>query len=429
MVRQLKTTNSLLIAIAFLLPLSLSAQPPGSNYDESKMPAYTLPDPLMMRDGKKVVSIEQWDNIQRPWLYHLFEENVYGRFPVNNINFSYSLMGIDSNAMEGKAIRKMVTVYFNENQDPQNSISLLMYLPKNVSKPVPVFLGMNFYGNHSVTIEKDIPISGKYRIDGKGIVNHRATDSSRGSQAHQWQIEEILSHGYGLVTFFCGDAEEDNPEGWKTGIRTTLQNQLKIRPEEWSAIGAWAWALGRAMDYLEQDKSVNARKVALIGHSRLGKAALWAAACDKRFSIIISNESGEGGAALSKRWYGETVAIINEKFPHWFCSNYKKYNDNTAALPIDQHMLLSLMAPRPLYVASAMGDQWSDPKGEFLSAVNAGPVYLLFKKEGIGTNEMPPLNQPVGNTIRYHIRDGQHDVLLYDWKQYLSFADKQWGMN
>jgi hypothetical protein len=429
MVHQYKTINRLLMVIAFLLPFSLNAQPPGSNYDETKMPAYTLPDPLMMRDGKKVVSVEQWDNIQRPWLYHLFEENVYGRFPVNNINFSYSLTGIDSNAMGGKAIRKMVSVYFNENKDPQNSISLLMYLPKNVSKPVPVFLGMNFYGNQSVTIEKDIPISGKYRIDGKGIVNHRATDSSRASQAHQWQIEEVLSHGYGLVTFFCGDAEEDNPDGWKTGIRTTLQNQLKIRPEEWSAIGAWAWAIGRAMDYLEQDKSVNAKKVALIGHSRLGKAALWAAACDQRFSIVISNESGEGGAALSKRWYGETVAIINEKFPHWFCSNYKKYNDNTAALPVDQHMLLSLIAPRPLYIASAMGDQWSDPKGEFLSAVNAGPVYGLFKKEGIGTNEMPPLNQPVGNTIRYHIRDGQHDVLLYDWKQYLSFADRQWGMN
>ena len=429
MVQQYKTINRLLVVISFLLPFSLSAQPPGSNYDESKMPAYTLPDPLMMRDGKKVVAVEQWDNIQRPWLYHLFEENVYGRFPVNNINFSYSLTGIDSNAMHGKAIRKMVTVYFNENRDMKSSISLLMYLPKNGSKPVPVFLGMNFYGNHSVTIEKDIPISDKYRIDGKGIVNHRATDSSRGSQAHQWQVEEVLSHGYGLVTFFCGDAEEDNPDGWQTGIRTTLQKQLAIQPGEWGAIGAWAWALGRAMDYLEQDKSVSAKKVALIGHSRLGKAALWAAACDKRFSIVISNESGEGGAALSKRWYGETVAIINEKFPHWFCSNYKKYNDNTDALPVDQHMLLSLIAPRPLYVASAMGDQWSDPKGEFLSAVNAGPVYRLFKKEGIGTNEMPPLNQPVGSTIRYHIRDGQHDVLLYDWKQYLSFADRQWGMD
>jgi hypothetical protein len=424
-----KIISAAFLIIIFLLPLLLFAQPPAANYDESKITPYSLPDPLTMKDGNKVSTVEQWEKIQRPWLYHLFEDNVYGRFPVNKINFSYSLTNIDSNAMQGKAIRKMVTLYFNNNEDPKTSISLLLYLPKEHLQPVPVFLGMNFYGNHSITREKGIPVSGKYRIEGKGITDHHATDSSRGSQAGQWPIEEILTHGYGLVTFFYGDVEEDNPDGWKTGIRTTLKDQLKIQPEEWSAIGVWAWALSRAMDYLGEDKAVNAGKVALIGHSRLGKAALWAAATDRRFSLIISNESGEGGAALSKRWYGETIAVINEKFPHWFCSNYKKFNDNTAALPVDQHMLLSLIAPRPLYVASAMGDQWSDPKGEFLSAVNAGPVYMLFKKEGIGMNIMPPLNQPVGNSIRYHIRDGQHDVLLYDWQQYLNFADKQWGKN
>ncbi len=423
---QQKVFTSAICLTVFLLPYLTFAQPAGANYDENKIPAYTLPDPLLMRDGKKVINIEQWDKIQRLWIYHLFEENVYGRFPVTSINFFYAVTGIDSNAMGGKAVRKQVTIFLNENKDPQNSITLLMYLPAHIKTKVPVFLGLNFFGNHSITNEKDIPISTRYTVDGPGIVNHRATDSSRGIQSHQWQVEEILSHGYGLVTFFCGDVEEDNPEGWKAGIRSKLKDVLRIQPEEWGAIGAWAWGLSKAMDYLETDNTIDANKVAVIGHSRLGKAALWAGASDKRFSIVISNESGEGGAALSKRWFGETVARINEQFPHWFCSNYKKYNDNTAALPVDQHMLLSLIAPRPLYIASAAGDQWSDPKGEFLSAYYAGPVYALFNKQGISDSIMPALNQPTGNSIRYHIRDGRHDVMLYDWRQYLEFADRQW---
>jgi len=409
-----------------IFPNEALGQQATANYDENKIPAYTLPDPLIMKDGKKILSAEQWDRIQRPYIYHLFEENVYGRFPAKKNTISFTTDAVDSNALNGTAIRKLVTVYLNGDKDAASSLSLLMYLPKNAVKQVPVFLGLNFYGNQSVSNDADIPYSDKYRIDGEGIVDHHATAASRGSQAHQWQVKEILSHGYGLVTFFCGDAEEDNPDGWKTGIRNHLKDQLKIQPQEWGAVGAWAWALCRAMDYLEKDKAIDARKVALIGHSRMGKAALWAAASDKRFSIIISNESGEGGAALSKRWYGETVAIINHSFPHWFCAGYKKYNDNTEAMPVDQHMLLSLLAPRPLYVASAVEDQWSDPHGEFLSALNAGPVYALFGKEGIGNSAMPGLNQPVGHTIRYHIRDGKHDVLLYDWQQYLSFADAQW---
>jgi len=189
--------------------------------------------------------------------------------------------------------------------------------------------------------------------------------------------------------------------------------------------GAWAYGLSRIMDYFEKDKDIDAKKVALIGHSRLGKAALWAGASDQRFALVISNESGEGGAALSKRWYGETVKIINKNFPYWFGAKYKTFGDNTAALPIDAHMLLSLIAPRPLYVASAEVDKWSDPKGEFLSAREAGRVYALFGKKGIDVDSIPPVNHPVGNTVHYHIRTGKHDVTLYDWQQYLKFADEQ----
>jgi dienelactone hydrolase len=300
-------------------------------------------------------------------------------------------------------------------------------LPAAAKTPVPVFTGYNFTGNHTIMPDTGIFLSTSWMPPkAKGVINNRATDSSRGTDTSQWQVREILAQGYGIAVAYYGDIEPDNPDGWKTGIRTTLSEALAIKPEEWSAIGAWAWGLARIMDYLQQDKAVDAERIALIGHSRLGKAALWAAASDRRFSLVVSNESGEGGAALSKRWYGETVAIINQKFPHWFAPAYKKYNDNTAALPVDQHMLLSLMAPRPLYVASAEGDQWSDPKGEFLSAQHAGAVYALFDKKGVGADSVPGLQQPVGETIRYHIRAGRHDVTLYDWQQYLSFADRYW---
>jgi len=409
-----------------ILPVKGRAQTIVFNTIEEKVPPYILPDPLTAKDGKKITSAAAWNNQQRPYIYHLFEENVYGRFPLEKIPLQFVVRETNNHALNNLAVRKQVRIYLNP---PANSvyIDLLVYLPAAAKTPVPVFTGYNFTGNHTIANDTGIYLSTSWMPPkAKGVVDNRATDSSRGTDTAQWQLREILSHGYGLAVAYYGDIEPDNPDGWKTGIRTTMSTALQIKPEEWSAIGAWAWGLDRIMDYLQQDKAIDAKRIALIGHSRLGKAALWAGAGDQRFAIIISNESGEGGAALSKRWYGETVAIINQHFPHWFVANYKKYNDNTAALPVDQHMLLSLMAPRPLYVASAEGDQWSDPRGEFLSARHADPVYALFNKKGIGTDSMPALHQPVGQTVRYHIRAGKHDVTLYDWQQYLRFADSFW---
>lgn len=421
----MRSTCTLSCCLIFcgLLGHSALAQQPDVNQTEAKVPAYVLPDPLVMSDGKKVTHVEQWSKSQRPYIYHLFETNVYGRFPRSTLPLHFKITDTDTRALDGAATRKQITLYLSPT-DTTAQLHLLLYLPNRARRKVPVFLGMNFYGNQSVSPDPAVPVTPLYTVSGPTIVNHRASAATHGAQASQWPVKEIIAKGYGLATFFCGDAEEDHADGWKTGLRTKLKDALHIQPEEWGAIGVWAWALCRALDYLQKDPAVNGQQVALLGHSRLGKAALWAGASDTRFAIVISNESGEGGAALSRRWYGETVEIITRNFPHWFIPAYRSYSSRTDVLPVDQHMLLSLIAPRPLYIASAEGDQWSDPKGEFLSAVHAGPVYRLYGRQGIATDSMPSLQQPVGEVVRYHIRTGKHDVTDYDWQQYLLFADR-----
>jgi len=393
------------------------------NYDERNVPIYTLPDPLRAADGTPLTTPRQWAERRRPELLALFAEHVYGQLPGRPAGVRFEVRSVDSEALGGKALRKQVAVFFGADAAAPR-LDVLLYLPKTGGK-VPVFAGLNFYGNHTVHADPGIAVTTRWVADKVGVTDHRANEAGRGAQAPQWQVETVLTRGYGVATAYYGDLEPDHPEGFREGIRTTLKTATGLAETDWSAIGAWAWGLIRMMDYLETDPNVDARRVVLHGHSRLGKAALWAGANDERFAAVISNESGEGGAALARRVFGETVWRINTSFPHWFVEKFKTYNNREAALPVDQHELLALVAPRPLYVASAEEDRWADPRGEFLSAVAAGPVYRLLGKKALETTEMPPLDQPIGHTVRYHVRTGPHDVTAYDWAQYLAFADAE----
>jgi hypothetical protein len=295
----------------------------------------------------------------------------------------------------------------------------VLFLPKS-DKPVPVFLGYNFPGNHTVSADPLLIINGPETTDPK---------NARGSAANRWQIDEILKRGYGVVTACYQDLTPDNGKTFRTGAHRLFggANEGELGASETSAIGAWAWGLSRILDHLETDKRIDAKRVIVHGHSRLGKTSLWAGATDERFAIVISNNSGEGGAAITRRRFGETIARINTSFPHWFCGNYKQYNDQEDKLPVDSHMLIALAAPRPVYVASAVEDTWADPRGEFLGAFHASPVYRLLGKSALESELMPAIEKPVQTTVGYHIRNGKHDITLYDWTEYMNFADKHLG--
>ncbi len=414
--------------LAVLLTIGIAQQAAFvPNYDEAKIGAFTLPDPLVMSDGSKVANAPQWRK-RRAEILKMFESQMYGRTPATHPPITFEEVSRDASALGGIALRREIAIYLLGKKDGPR-MNLLVYTPGKASGRVPVFLGLNFNGNHSVTTEKGVALAAGWmpKNADKGVVDNRATEASRGSEASRWALEMIVQRGYGVASIYCGDLFPDHKDGLKDSIIPHFYKPGQTAPaaDEWNAIGAWAFGLSRAVDFFERDKIVDAKRVALLGHSRLGKAALWAGAQDERFALIIANESGEGGAALSRRNFGETIWRINTSFPHWFCDNYKKYNDRANDLPFDQHMLISLLAPRPVYVASAAEDQWADPRGEFLSAQAASPVYRLLGKEGMGAAEMPGIHAPVMTRIGYHIRAGKHDVTNYDWEQFLNFADKQ----
>lgn len=380
---------------------------PPANYDEGKAGGYTLPDPLA-----GVRTAADWKSRRRAEILALFERHVYGRTPPIEAPLKSEIVATRDGALNGAANWRQIRIWLDGRTEGP-AMDVLLVLPASPAGRVPVWLGLNFNGNHATLDDPAVP--------------DRGTSRARGSEASRWQMEMAVKAGYGVATIYYGDLFPDRKDGWADSVIPRVTTRAAPAPDDWNAIGAWAWGLKRATDFLTAHPAVDAAKIAIIGHSRLGKTALWAGAQDERVSLVVSNNSGEGGAALSRRNFGETIEHLNLSFPHWFSANYKQYSRRAADLPVDQHMLLALIAPRPLYVASATEDQWADPKGEFLAAVAADPVYRLMGKPGLGTSQMPPANAPTGKTIGYHLREGKHDVTRYDWEQFLAFAKRHWG--
>jgi hypothetical protein len=409
------------------------------NSDESKVGSYTLPDPLVLQNGKPVRDADTWSKQRRPEILHLFETQVFGRTPTKHLPVRFIVTSVDKNALGGLAIRKQITAYFTNKHDGP-AMRILLYLPAHATKPVPVFAALNFGGNQTVNADPGIDLNPMWAPDALSTqggnasapkYREHADEMSRGSAEHMWQVEKIIGRGYALATANYGDIEPDFVGGFSHGVRPLFfaPDQTESAPDEWAAEGAWAWGLSRIADYLETDKDIDWKKIAVMGHSRLGRASLWAGAQDSRFAIVISNESGKAGASLFRRSFGEPIAHLNIVFPHWFCGNFHQYTDHDDKVPVDGHMLLALVAPRPVYVASAEDNAGADPRGEFLGAVAAGPVYELLHKDSLRTNQWPPVNHPIMKTIGYHVRTGKHDVTEYDWEQYLNFADMHFTAN
>ncbi len=416
----MKVITSLIFSMILAQAVKSSAE--EFNYDESQVPEFELPDVLYFDTGDEVATIEDWE-IRRTELLTHFSEHVYGVTPevAKQQKLDAAVTQEISDFLDGKATLKEVSLTFPDRED--GPVFYLLLIAPNSVESAPAFLGYNFRGNHTIHPDPRITLSGSWmRQDKEGrVVNHRATEKSRGTSANRWPVEMIIDQGFALAVMYYGDVDPDFDDGFENGVHAVFG---KPQENEWGSIGTWAWGLSRALDYLEADESVDGGKIAVLGHSRLGKTSLWAGAQDERFAIVISNNSGCGGAALSRREFGETVRRINTSFPHWFSDRFPRYNDDLNSLIVDQHQLIALMAPRPVYVASAEEDRWADPKGEFLSAKYGSGPWLLYGELGLGESEMPGINEPVGDFVGYHIRSGKHDVTDYDWDQYLKFAKR-----
>ncbi|MCC5939241.1 MAG: acetylxylan esterase [Lunatimonas sp.] len=417
--------KKLVLALAAFLPLAPSlAQNFIPNYDEEKVPDYVLPDPLRFANGQRVESAADWENRKLETL-RLFEEEMFGISPAWDGQMRVQELSRNEEALGGKAVQREVKLTL-ERKGQTVDLVLLTFLPKGVDK-APMFVGLNFYGNHTISMDEAIQVTKSWIRNNAdmGYTNNQASDRNRGSRVTNWPVQDMVDRGYGLATLYYGDIDPDFDDGFANGVHALFLDEVR-NENSWGSVAAWAWGISRVVDYLEDVPGVDRGRLAVVGHSRLGKAALWAAAVDPRFSMAISNNSGCGGAALSRRRFGETVERINTSFPHWFNQRFRYYNKEEDSLPMDQHQLIALLAPNPVYIASAADDLWADPKGEFLSAVAATPVYQFLGKEGMPVSEWPSIEVPVMGTLGYHVRTGGHGMLYYDWMQYLDFADKHW---
>jgi len=404
-----------LLAACLLIHFALQATPAREpkesdkdvNYDEAKVPAYDLPPLLVSSEGKPITTADEWLHIRRPQIMSMFGTLVYGTVPApqSPLKVTHEVVKTDPQFMNGAATRKDVRITF-ENAKGKAEMLILVFVPNNAAKPLPALLMLGFDNT---------------RGDGFNVDPFRPGFLRNGAP-----MGEFCKRGFAFVAVNQSDLVRHNEVEFQTGIHQLFYRDGQSFPKayEWGVISAISWSASRAMDYLETDRDVDAKRVAIMGHSKCGKAALWAAAQDQRFALAISAESGHPGAALSRRKSGETLEKMVTRFPYWLCRNAWKYANNEDDLPVDQHMLLACIAPRPLYVMSGVDDIWADSRGEYLSAYHASAVYRLLGKKGLTSESSPPLGQPISDSdVGYHIRAGGHSVEIFDWLKSLEFAE------
>ncbi len=428
-VRHTASCCALLIAVSFATTASSQPAPPKppdavvagipANYEESKVGTYTLPDPLTLADGKPVRDATTWMTKRRPALVKLFEEEQFGRAPGRPAAMRFEVVEKGTAAFDGRATRRQVTIFLTADHSGPK-IHLLEYLPAGAKTPAPLLLGINFSANSNAVTDPGVAVGEVWDAKTKTLI-----PATQGRSFGKMSVEPLIDAGIGFATFYYGDVEPDFAEGYALGIREKYlkPGQAERAPDEWGSIAAWSWGMSRAMDYLETDKDVDAKRVAIHGVSRLGKTVMWAGAHDTRFAAVIASCSGEGGAALSRRNYGETIAHLTAptRFPYQFALNYGKFGGYPDTAPMDANLLVALIAPRPLLLQTGDTDFWSDPKGEFLAAVDASRVYKLLGKDGLDTTEWPAAKQPILHDLAYYMHDGGHGMVPSDWDIYIQF--------
>jgi len=392
------------------------------NYDETKVGTYTLPDPLVTSAGARVRDAATWRRVRRPEILRMIETTQFGRAPGRPEKVVVDRFDTGTVALDGKAIRRQTTLYFTEDRNGPKA-ELLSYVPADAKGPVPLLLQIGFSANQNVVDDPGIK-------PGK-IWNPRQKTrgpAPQGGPMGRIDVLPFLANGIGFATLYYGDIEPDFDGGISFGIRGRYLKPGQTQPadDEWGAIAAWAWGLRRVMDHLETEQAIDAKRVALLGSSRLGKTVLWTGATDERYAMILASVSGESGAALSRRNYGETVRHMTDssRYDYQFARRYQSYGDRVTELPFDAHMLIALVAPRPLLLQTGDTDFWSDPKGEYLAAVAASPVWRLLGTEGLGIDHYPAAGEPVLSRLGYSMHAGRHGILPQDWPVFLAFMRK-----
>jgi hypothetical protein len=414
------------LLVAFALP-SLAGELP--TFEE--LPSVKeLPDPLVMLDGTKVTSEEEWFAKRRPELKGLIQHFMYGVAPPAPENLKAKVERTDREALGGKATLEEITLTFGPGG--KGRINLLLIVPNERKGPAPVFAGLNFNGNHTVLADPKIALPTAWVREKPGTAGNKASEEGRGSEVDVWAADLLIDRGYALATAYYGDIDPDKPD-WSDGVHSLYYREGQTEPEanQWGSIAAWAWGLSRIVDYLETRDDLDSERIAAIGHSRLGKTALYAGAMDQRIAIVCPHQSGTGGCALSRDNDQETVERINRVFPHWFAGNFKQFNEREEKLPFDQHSLMALVAPRPIFDTEGLQDKWANYDNAFRSLQGADPVYKLLGKRGLGQDR--PIEQDeklraenIGELNQYR-RDETHVLNRAYWSKILDFADLWYG--